>query len=163
MTTLFDDAQLVYKWIKQHYPEDQIVVFGRSLGTGIATRVASWNNPRMLILDSPFYSFEMNIKRYIFFLPVRWLLRYNMRTDQYIKMVKCRVEIIHGNKDRLIPYRHSVLLREINPTQFTLHTIEGGGHNNLPTFPEYYEILYELLYLPPGNHNKSTIIQQDES
>ncbi len=163
MTTLFDDAQLVYKWIKERYPEDQIVVFGRSLGTGIATRVASWNNPRMLILDSPFYSFEMNIKRYIFFLPVRWLLRYNMRTDQYIKMVKCPVEIIHGDKDRLIPYRHSVLLREIAPGQVTLHTIKGGGHNNLPSFSEYYEILYELLYLPPANHINSPKIQQNES
>ncbi|HMQ06613.1 MAG TPA: alpha/beta fold hydrolase [Saprospiraceae bacterium] len=149
ITTLFDDAQLVYKWIKQRYSEDQIVIFGRSLGTGIATRIASWNYPRLLILDSPFYSFEMNIRRYIFFLPVKWLLRYNMRTDHYIKEVKCPVEIIHGDRDVLIPYRHSVMLLQSGNDRIRLHTITGGGHNNLPSFPEYYEILYDLLYIPP--------------
>src|SRR6185295_5609742 len=47
---LFEDAQFLYTWLKDHYPEEKIVVFGRSLGSGIAARVASWNKPRLLIL-----------------------------------------------------------------------------------------------------------------
>ena len=56
-TKLYNDAQHIYKWLTDRYPENKIVIYGRSLGSGIATRVASWNKPRMLILDSPYFSF----------------------------------------------------------------------------------------------------------
>ncbi|MEZ5059363.1 MAG: hypothetical protein R2879_20200 [Saprospiraceae bacterium] len=42
---------------EKQYDEEGMIVFGRSLGSGIAARVASWNHPKMLILDSPYYSF----------------------------------------------------------------------------------------------------------
>lgn len=68
-STLFNDAQTVYKWLYSKYREDQIVVYGRSLGSGIAARIAAWNDPKMLLLDSPYYSFWYHIKRYGFLLP----------------------------------------------------------------------------------------------
>ncbi len=66
-TKLFNDAQFMYKWIAQQYPEDKIVIYGRSLGSGIAARIASWNNARLLILDSPYFSFYHNVRRFLFF------------------------------------------------------------------------------------------------
>ncbi len=143
--TLFNDAQFVYNWITERYPEDQIVVFGRSLGSGIAARIASWNRPRMLILDSPFYSFYHNIRRYLFLFPVQWILRYKIRTDQFLKVIKCPVFIIHGARDRIFPISHSERLQSINPEKIQLFRIDGGGHNNLPGFAEFYEIIYDLL------------------
>ncbi|NRB49191.1 MAG: alpha/beta fold hydrolase [Saprospiraceae bacterium] len=142
---LYNDAQMLYKWIARQYTEDKIVVYGRSLGSGIAARVASWNNPRMLILDSPYYSFYHQIKRYGAFLPLRLFLRYQIRTDQFLKNLTFPVYIIHGTKDRLIPFEHSERLQKINPQLIQLLEVEGGGHNNLPSFPTYHEYLYDIL------------------
>lgn len=151
---LYSDAQYMYKWLVGKYAEQKIVVIGRSYGTGIATRIASWNNPRMLILDSPYFSFMHLIQRYGVFLPVRLLLRYRLRTDQFIKQVKCPVHLIHGDKDRLIPYAMSQQLMALNPDHIKLVTIKGGGHNNLPDYPSFHETLYQLLVHDAGLKNE---------
>ena len=145
-TTLFNDAQTVYKWLQNHYEEEEeIVLYGRSMGSGIAARMASWNNPKLLILDSPYFSFLYQVRRFGFILPLSLLLKYQIRTDQFVKKITCPVFIIHGDKDRLIPDNQSKKLVEINPKKITLQTIHKAGHNNLPDFPEYHEILYEVL------------------
>jgi len=143
--TLYNDAQTVYRWLKTQYPEEQIVLYGRSIGSGIAARLASWNYPRMLILDSPYYSFLHQVHLYGFWLPLKWLLRYKMRTDQFLLNVHCPVFILHGDRDRLIPYKQGQMLNELIPHRSRLLTIKGGGHNNLPDFPQYHELLYHIL------------------
>jgi alpha-beta hydrolase superfamily lysophospholipase len=148
-TRILNDAQYLYKWLSQIYPEDKIVLYGRSWGSGIAARLASWNKPRMLILDSPYFSFIYNANRYLFFMPLKWLLRYNLRTDQYLKATECPVHIIHGTRDRLISFEQSAKLKALYPDKITLHAIEGARHNNLPDYPSFFEILYTILYVKP--------------
>jgi alpha-beta hydrolase superfamily lysophospholipase len=143
--TLYNDAQHVYKWLSSQYQEDEIVIYGRSLGSGIATRIASWNKPKMLILDSPYFSFNYQIRRYAFLLPLKWLLKYQIRSDQFIKKVSCPVFIVHGKKDRLIPYNQSEMLKKQIPSNIELFSVEEAHHNNLPEFPEYHEWLYDIL------------------
>ena len=142
---LHSDLQQVYKWLTTQYEEDHIVLYGRSLGSGLAARIASWNTPRMLILDCPYYSFLYNINRYAFFLPIKWLLRYQIRTDRFIKKVQVPIFILHGRKDRLISYRQSEMLLKLAPEKIKLYAIEGAGHNNLPDFPQYHDLLYDIL------------------
>ncbi len=139
------DMQFVYKNLTRHYPEHHIIVYGRSLGSGFAAKIASENKPRYLILDAPYYNFRKVIERFIPVLPVRWVLRYHLRTDRWIRYVNCHTYIIHGTKDRLIPIRHSETLQKINPSKITLIRIEGGRHNNLPTFPEYHNFVRDIL------------------
>jgi alpha-beta hydrolase superfamily lysophospholipase len=146
---LFEDAQFLYRWLTTRYTEDRIVVFGRSFGTGIAARIAAWNKPRLLVLDSPYFSFLYNANRYGFLLPMKWILRYDLRTDLYLKNVLCPVHIIHGTRDRLISFRQSEMLKTLFPEKITLHPIEGARHNNLPDFHEFYEVLYDILYVTP--------------
>jgi pimeloyl-ACP methyl ester carboxylesterase len=143
--TIYNDSQHVYLWLKNSYPEDKIIIYGRSLGSGFATRIASWNNPKMLILDSPYFSFYDQVKRYAFWLPITYLLKYRIRTDQFIKKVKCPIFLIHGKKDRLFPFSFSVRLQELVPDSATLIPIEKAHHNNLPEFAEYHDRLYEIL------------------
>ncbi len=142
---LYSDAQHIYKWLLSQYEEEQIIIYGRSLGSGIATRIASWNSPRMLILDSPYFSFYKQVMRYGFILPIRWLLKYQIRTDQFIKKVNCPIFILHGRKDRLIIFKNSLLLKAIVPKKIEIFEIPEGGHNNLPDFAEYHEYLYDIL------------------
>jgi pimeloyl-ACP methyl ester carboxylesterase len=146
---LFDDACHLYNWLRKRYDETRIVIYGRSFGSGIAAYVASRYNPRLLILDSPYYSFIYNAKRYACFLPLKWIMRYDLRTDLYLNDVQCPVHIIHGTYDRLIPFHQSRMLKEKYPDKINLHPIEKGGHNNLPEYAEFHELLYNILYIKP--------------
>jgi len=142
---LYSDSQHIYKHLMQSYDEKNMIIYGRSLGSGIAARIASWNNPRMLILDSPYYSFYHHIKRYAFLLPLKIILRYQIRTDQFIKNVEAPIHIIHGNKDRLIPISNSLKLKKLKQDDIKITVIHNGGHNNLPSFPAYHEFIYKRL------------------
>lgn len=143
---LYSDLQQVYQWLEEQYSQERIVIYGRSLGSGLAARIASWNRPSMLILDSPYYSFRHHINRYGFWMPIKWILRYHIRTDLFLKKVKSPVYIIHGTKDHLIPFKQSVMLEALAPQRIKLIPIVGAKHNNLPDFPEYHEILYSILF-----------------
>jgi pimeloyl-ACP methyl ester carboxylesterase len=82
-------------------------------------------------------------------MPLKWLLRYNLRTDQYLKTTECPVHIIHGTRDRLISFSQSEKLKTLYPDKIILHPIEGARHNNLPDYPSFFEILYAILYVKP--------------
>lgn len=142
---MFGDMQVVYDSLKADYAESSIIIYGRSLGSGFATKLASDNKPRYLILDAPFYSFEKAVKRFLPFLPLKYVLRFQLQTNKWIKNVTCHIYIIHGTRDRLIPIRQSEQLQKLNPDKITLIRIEGGGHNNLPSFPEYHNFIRDIL------------------
>ena len=142
---MLSDMQFVYKELAAKYTESHMIVYGRSLGSGFATKIASDNKPRYLILDSPYYNFTKVIERFLPLLPVRYLLRYELRTDKWIRNVKCHTYIIHGTRDWLIPVSNSEKLQMINPKMITLIRIEGAGHNNLPSFSHYHNIIRDIL------------------
>lgn len=140
-----DDVQAVYDRIKSKVDEKYIVVYGRSLGTGLATKIASVNNPRLLVLACPYYSISNNVKRYLPFVPIGLLLRFSMPTHKWMKYVKCPIKIIHGTNDRMIPMKSSIRLSKINPKRTRLYPIIGGGHKNLHNFEGYHRALKEIL------------------
>jgi pimeloyl-ACP methyl ester carboxylesterase len=142
---MLKDMQFVYDTLAVQYTEHHIIVYGRSLGSGFAAKIASDNMPRYLILDSPYFSFAKAIERFLPILPIRFLLRYQLRTDKWIKHVNCHTYIIHGTKDRLIPISNSEKLQALNPKKITLIRIVGGGHNNLPSFNESHNIIRDIL------------------
>lgn len=142
---MYSDAQHLYKWLVRQYGEPRIVVMGRSLGSGFAARVASWNDPRMLILDSPYFSFVYQIRRFAWWLPLRILLKYKIPTWQFVKQCTCPVHILHGTRDFLISFRQGEMLRDAAPEHVTLHPVRDGRHNNLPKLREYHRVLYSLL------------------
>jgi len=142
---MLDDMQFVYDALAKQYHEHHMIVYGRSLGSGFAAKVASENKPRYLILDSPYYNFQKVVERFLPILPVRYVLRYHLRTDKWILHVNCHTYIIHGTKDKLIPIRHSEALQKLNPGKITLIRIHGGGHNNLPKFDEYHNFIRDIL------------------
>ncbi len=141
-----DDVQAIYNIIKQKVDEKYIIVYGRSLGTGLATKIASVNNPRMLILACPYYSMSNNAKRYLPFIPIGLLMRYSMPTYKWIKYVKCPIKIIHGTSDKVIPMKSGVRLSKVNPKLTRLYPIIGGGHKNLHNFEGYHRALKEILF-----------------
>ena len=139
------DLQYVYNKIRERVPERYIILYGRSLGSGFATKLASMNHPRKLILDAPYYSLLKVTSRYMAFMPLSILLKYPMPTYKWIKYVRCPIHIIHGTNDKLIPFKSSVKLSKINPSQTRLWPVIGGGHKNLNNFESYHEMLGQII------------------
>lgn len=139
------DIQYIYNKIREQVSEKYIILYGRSLGSGFATKLASMNNPKMLILDAPYYSLKHVTGRYMPFMPLSIILRYPMPTFKWLKYVNCPIHIIHGTKDTLIPFKSSVKLAQIRAEQTKLHPIIGGGHKNMNTFASYHEVLTDII------------------
>ncbi|MEM9076253.1 MAG: alpha/beta fold hydrolase [Bacteroidota bacterium] len=143
------DMQVIYNKIKKKVSEKYIILYGRSLGSGFAAKLASMNEPRMLILDAPYYSLSKVAKKYIPFMPLSLLIKFPMPTYKWLKYVKCPIHILHGTDDRLIPYKTSVKLSKINPKRTKLYTVIGGGHKDLNTFESYHSMLGDIINSRP--------------
>lgn len=142
---MLNDMQFIYDQLRKTYAEAHLIIYGRSIGSGFATKLASDNSPRYLILDAPYFNFVRVIERFLPILPIRFVLRYHLRTDKWLPNVRCHTYIIHGTRDRLIPIRHSEELQKINPHKITLIRIYGGHHNDLPSFNEYHNFIRDIL------------------
>ena len=150
------DLQEVYNKIKEKTKESRIILYGRSLGSGFATKLASMNNPRMLILDAPYYSLTKVTKRYMPFMPLSLLIKYPLPTYKWLKYVQCPIHIIHGTNDKLIPFKTSLKLSKINPKLTKLYTVIGGGHKNLNNFESYHQMLDDILNSKPKDIDLKT-------
>ena len=140
----FSDAQAVFDDVKKNTDESKIIVYGRSLGTGIATYVASENHPQKLILESPYYSVKDVAHHTYPFLPT-FILKYPFRTDIYIQKVQCPIYIFHGTDDEVVYYDSSIKLKNYFKSSDTLFTIQGGHHNDLNKFEAYKTNLNKIL------------------
>lgn len=150
------DLQEVYNKIKELTTEDRIILYGRSLGSGFAAKLASMNNPRMLILDAPYYSLTKVTARYAPFMPLSVLLKYPLPTYKWLKYVQCPIHIIHGTNDKLIPFKTSIKLSKVNPKLTKLHSVIGGGHKNLNNFESYHKMIHDILNSKPQDIDLST-------
>lgn len=146
MENLYADAELWYDFTKKEYQDNEITVYGRSLGTTFATYVASQNKVKNLVLEAPYYSMEEIAKSRFSFLPIKFLLHYKFPTYQYINQVNCPITIYHGTKDKVIDYQQGKRLFEsILKENKNLITIPEGRHNDLVSLKEYSNTINEVL------------------
>lgn len=141
---LHKDARKVYHFLLRYYKSSEIIQYGRSLGTGIATKLAARVNSPLLILETPYYSMRAMASKSIPFVPVSLLLKFPIRTDWFIMKVICPIYVFHGMKDELVPFKHSLRLKKIKP-DLNLIAIQHGMHSNLADFSEYQDGLQEIL------------------
>ena len=142
------DAEAAWNYLvkERNVRQDQIVVFGRSLGGAIAAWLAKEHTPKALILESTFTSLPDVGARLYPFLPVRLLARFRYSTRDYVRQVRCPVLVVHSPEDDLIPYRFG---RELfgaaaEPKEF----LElAGSHNEgfLLAGPRYVDGLDDFL------------------
>lgn len=144
---LFSDGLFLYNKMIGKYGADSIVLYGRSLGSGVATYLASKTNPSQLVLETPYYHMADVGRRHFPLIPYNWLIKHPFRTDQYITKVTSPIHLFHGTEDELIPYSSSIDLAKLlglKPSE-VITTIEGGHHRDLGKFDSYQEKLGELL------------------
>lgn len=137
-SALNEDAQLFYDYAKERFEEQQIILYGRSLGTGLASYLTSINQPGKLILETPYYSLLEVAKDRFPLLPVKQLIKYTIPSHKYLADTKVPIRIFHGTEDRVVPYESGVKLYEsIENADRKLYTIPNGRHNDLDQFEIY--------------------------
>lgn len=141
---LHTDARAAYDYVLEHYREEQIVLYGQSLGSGLAVRLAAELSPRLLLLESPYFSMRDLVGQKYPFVPP-FLLKYQLRSDLAIGAVACPIYFFHGTDDTLIPFDASERLLEIATAPARLIRIAGGGHSDLYAFALYQAELDEIL------------------
>ncbi len=109
---------------------DSIIIFGRSLGSAIATWLASQYDSAGLIIESGFSSVPSMAQRIYPFLPVKWLTRFRYDTASNVRNVNSPVLVIHSKTDRVIPYEEARLVFESARSDRRSFLEIQGGHND---------------------------------
>ena len=141
---MYEDALTLYRIAIKKVAADSIIIYGKSLGTGIASQLASIRDCRRLILETPYYSMDALARHYFFMYPVISMSKYSFPTHAYLERTQVPVCIFHGTRDRVIPYSQSKRLTKKRPG-IELVTIEKGRHNDLSNFPLFQDKLDSLL------------------
>lgn len=149
---LYEDALQIYKMARARVSKDSIIIYGKSIGTGIAAQLTSVRDCKRLILETPYYSIDALFRHYAFIYPVSVMTKYHLPTCQYFEKINVPISIFHGTRDEVIPYTNAERLMTV-PTETPslakeLITIEKGKHNNLNDFPLFHQKLDSLLQLP---------------
>ena len=102
---LYEDARSALRWLKSKgVKEESIIIYGESLGTGVATEIAQYKNFAGVILETPFTSMVSAGKSKYPFFPVSFLLKDKYESDKKIKNIKSPILIMHGEVDKLVPF-----------------------------------------------------------
>lgn len=141
---LFADVRAAWDAIAPRYRDTPVVIFGRSLGTPLAVRLARDVHPQLLVLVTPFTSLAAISRRAYPFAPV-WLLKYPLRTDAVIGAVDSPILLVHGTDDAIIPLANSERLRALARSPAEMLVITGAGHNDIQEFASYREGLAARL------------------
>jgi fermentation-respiration switch protein FrsA (DUF1100 family) len=142
---LYDEALQVYKLARARYQPEQIIIYGKSLGSGIAAQLAAVRDCKKLVLETPYYSFTSLTRIACWMYPVNLLLHYKFVTHEYLTKVTAPITIFHGSSDGVVPYFNAKRLKNVLKTGDEFITIDGGSHNDLYSFPLVQKKLDSLL------------------
>lgn len=146
---MYEDAEL---WLNHtiqnlNIPKERIVIYGRSIGTGVAIELVSKNPGLNLFLETPFTDLPSLAKNYYPFVRP-WMFRFQFENLKKLEKVNSKIRIFHGTEDEIIPYHNSETILENLKSKnkdVVLFTIRNGSHNDLAAFPEYHQALKKSL------------------
>jgi fermentation-respiration switch protein FrsA (DUF1100 family) len=125
------DASAAYDFAAARYPPGRIVLWGESLGTGVAVALAAEQPIGGLMLDAPFTSAgDIGASAYPF-IPVRWFIKDSFRSDQRIRRVKAPLLVLHGDMDGIVPVRFGERLFALANEPKQMVRFPLGGHVDL--------------------------------
>jgi hypothetical protein len=137
------DVRKAWDAVAPLYAGKRLVIYGRSLGTALAARLAAEVRPDLTILVSPFWSAQDLARIHFPWVPSA-LLRYPLETNVDLRAVRTPVLLVHGERDPLIPIDQSERLLGVTPNGVLLR-IRGAGHNDVHEFGDYLDALARRL------------------
>ena len=144
---LFRDALAIYDSITKqlNISGDNVILMGRSLGSGVAVYVAANREVSKLVLVTPFDSIRNLAKHYFPIFPMSLILKHPFNSIDYTRNITTPSLIIMGSKDRTIPNKYSLNLAKHWQGECRKVLIEGADHNDIVTFPEYWQSVKKYL------------------
>lgn len=140
---LHADVRAAWDAVAGRYRGRRVVLYGRSLGSGLAARLATQIRPDATVLVSPYASMLALAAQHYPWVPAA-LLRYPLRSDRAVARLHGPLLLIHGDQDGLIPLAHSETLAALT-ADARLVRVAGAGHADVHRFPAYREALGGLL------------------
>lgn len=141
---VYQDLTFAYNRMIKRYDRNKVVIIGYSIGTGLATYLASIENPKKLILQAPYYNFIEFSRGRVPFIP-GFLKKFKFETDKNILKVKSPIYIFHGNKDRVISYDNSIRLQKLLKPTDKVIILDGQNHLNMNENSDFQEELKVIL------------------
>ncbi len=141
----YEDGQKAYDWIRQKSSAQNLIIYGRSIGCGVATHIASKNPAKLLIMETPFNSMHDVVQTRYPFLILKIPLRHRFPNDENLHKIDYPVHIFHGTKDKVVPYNCTLKLKKHFKSGDQFYTIKNAGHNDLINFPEFNKTLDMIL------------------
>jgi uncharacterized protein len=131
---LLHDADAAYAFAAARHPPERIVLWGHSLGSGVAVTLAAARPVGKLVLEAPFTSTADVAQRMFPLVPVRRLMHDQFRSDQRIGTVKASILVLHGARDLVVPIALGERLYELarEPKRFVRYP--QGGHDDLDNY-----------------------------
>ena len=133
---LYKDGEAVLKWIKEktNFKLNQIIIYGESLGSGVAVELGTKYHFLSIVLEAPFTSIEDIAKKRYRIYPTKYLVKDKFDNFNKIDSLKSPLLIISGKKDEILPHDHSIKLYEKANVQKKCVFIDEAIHNNLYDF-----------------------------
>jgi len=138
------DAKKLYLKMLEEYEEKHVIVYGFSIGTGIAARLASKNSPKALILEAPYYNFIALVNYHKAYLPASWISKYYFRTNKYLPKVEVPIYIFHGTEDKKVPFYLGAKLKETN-ANMEFMAVKNATHNDMQSMDLYQKEMKRIL------------------
>jgi len=138
------DAVEIVKWTRSRYPDRPLVLFGLSLGSGIAALTAPQVNPDAVILISPYRSVEHIARRAMPFIPVRPLLKHRFDAQAVAAELPPAL-VIASPRDRIIPYDENMAMVDAMESERVVLRTVDAGHLRFMHHPEVWEAVDEFL------------------
>lgn len=123
--------------VRSQHPKDKTIIWGYSLGSGVATQVAANRQPDILILEAPFTAVVDRAAEMFPFLPATRLMRDTYLSRVAIRNIHTPVFIMHGDEDLIVPEHHGRELFELANEPKSLGIYKGYAHLNLISSPAY--------------------------
>jgi hypothetical protein len=142
---VYEEALQLYKLARVRYKPEQIIIYGKSMGTGVAAQLASVRDCRRLILETPYYGLADLVNNYLWMYPVERMIHFKLPTYQYMPKVTAQVTIFHGTDDELISFKNASKLQSFLKPGDEFIAVENGRHNNLFSFKLVQQKLDSVL------------------
>lgn len=131
---LYEDARAALAILVESYgiPMERIVLYGESLGTGVAVHFGALTGFAMVVLEAPYTSVEKRAQEKFFYVPVHYILRSKFDSLSKIGTLSSPLLVIHGEKDDIIPIKHGRTLFDAAPEPKKALFYPGYGHSDFP-------------------------------
>jgi fermentation-respiration switch protein FrsA (DUF1100 family) len=129
---LITDGQTALNFVREAGIADgKVVLYGESLGSGVAVALAAENPVGAVILEAPYTNVPDVAQHHYWYVPAKWLVRDRFDSGARIEQVSAPIMVIHGERDRIIPVKFGRLLYEVAPEPKEAHFLANGRHVDL--------------------------------